>query len=35
MCDELEWIWKEAVVTDPELLSHRLPGGTERYHENT
>jgi hypothetical protein len=33
--DELEWMWKEAVVTKFKVLSQYLPGGTEETHEKS
>jgi hypothetical protein len=33
MNNELERIWKEAVVASYKVLSQHLPGGTEKIHE--
>jgi hypothetical protein len=33
--DELERIWKEAVVAKVKVLSQHLPGGTEESHEKS
>jgi hypothetical protein len=34
MNDELEWIWKESLVSQFNVLSRYLTGGTEENHEN-
>jgi hypothetical protein len=34
MNNELERMWKEAVMTYFKVLSQKMPGGTEGNHEN-
>jgi hypothetical protein len=31
--NELQTVWKEAILTEYKMLLHHLPGGTEEKHE--
>jgi hypothetical protein len=33
--NEVERLWKEVVVAEFEVISHKLPGGIEEIHNNT